>query len=122
MFLSRRPHRSLRTPPDMKKVYKLVLFYKFAALPLSLQYNHVAPPALLHTTPRTLSVLPSQERTIRKTCRNSFEECKHLLAKAWMSSTDAKVVLVLDIEPKGKESVYGAPVYGVGAEVSIGSR
>ena len=120
MFLSRRPHRSMRTPPHMKKVLKLVLFYKFSAPQLQEQYKHVAPPSPEHTSPRPLSVLPSQEKTIRKACADSFEECKKTLAISWTSSSDTRVVLNHAIEQKFSElPPYHNPVYGIGAEVSL---
>ena len=60
VFLSRRPHWSLRTPPKMGKVLKLVLFYKFVNPTLFAFYQRVAPPPLMHDTPDVKSGLPPQ--------------------------------------------------------------
>ena len=57
VFLSRRPHRSLRTPRNMGTLLKLVLFYNFVDCELRAAYERVASPHLgpLHGD---LNVLP----------------------------------------------------------------
>ena len=62
MFLSRRPHRSMRTPINMGKVLKLVLFFKFVDDKLKTGYESVAPRALVHEGPCRPSILPPQVR------------------------------------------------------------
>ena len=119
MFLSRRPHLSMRTHPNMSKVLKLVLFYKFTAPLLLEQYKLVAPPALDHTSPRLLSVLPSQEKFLRKACRRSFDECKKILEISWQPPLDVfQVILNHEINPS-ENGMYENPIYGICAEVCV---
>ena len=118
MFLSRRPHRSMRTPRKMSKVLKLVLFYKFTTPLLLEQYKLVAPPPLDHTSPRPLSVLPSHEKLLRRACYRSFDECVKTLRPSWNSPDYVRVRLHLD--PKtGDLPPYENPIYGICAEVCV---
>ncbi len=65
MFLSRWPHWSLRTPPNMGKVLKLVSFYRFREhSQLAAEYAKVAPAdcaPLSDNANRAFSVLPQQD-------------------------------------------------------------
>ena len=65
IFLSRLPHWSLRTPPNMGKVLKICHFYSFRVPSvLALEYARVAPPdcpPLSENANRAFSVLPQQD-------------------------------------------------------------
>jgi hypothetical protein len=60
MFLSRRPHRSLRTPMNMKHVYKIVLFYKFINPYLLNEFKTRAPLSMPVPQDQTHSTFPPQ--------------------------------------------------------------
>ena len=123
MFLSRRPHRSMRTHPHMKKVLKLVLFYKFTTPQLQQEYKQVAPPSLDHTSPRPLSVLPSQYRVLRpvlrKACGKSVEECKKTLKISWDTPPHEVRVRLNHTWEEGVRLPYERPVYGICVEVCV---
>ena len=118
MFLSRRPHWSMRTPPEMLKVLKLVLFYKFTAPELLEQYKLVAPCDLDHTSPRPLSVLPSQEKVLRRSCSDSFDECKKMLKISWYPAPSLLQVR-LNHELSECGGMWEKPIYGICAEVCV---
>ena len=60
MFLSRKAHMSLRTPVNMGKVLKLVLFYYLEGEAMQAHYHQVTPEDPLHGVPHLDAALPPQ--------------------------------------------------------------
>jgi len=108
MFLSRRRHSSLRTPRNMNKVLKLVLFYKFVDPYLSLLWNHIMQPLPPHA-------ISYQERAIRKACKMYSAAYKPILQTAWTVVPGQRVAP--DMKRREAERPYGALAYGMCAEV-----
>ena len=103
MFLSRWPHWSLRTPPNMGKVLKLVSFYRFREhSQLAAEYAKVAPAdcaPLSDNANRAFSVLPQQDSSQPQQVdpvASSASETQQATEQEWFDNLEREIYVRCD--------------------------
>jgi hypothetical protein len=103
MFLSRWPHWSLRTPPNMGKVLKLVSFYRFREhSQLAAEYAKVAPAdcaPLSDNANRAFSVLPQQDSSQPQQVEpvaSAAAETQQATDQEWMDNLEREIYVRCD--------------------------
>ena len=148
MFLSRTPHWSLRTPPNMTEVLKIVLFFRFrAGSQLAELYRSVAPPSRPQPpgdAAREYSVLPPQQqpvgtaapskpevdefssvdkfraRSLKAACGLHFESFKPALQLCWKQKLGQKTVInVKKVGGVQSDDPFAQTLYGHVALVCV---